>query len=190
MSLLPSTHNNNLKILRGIAKFAPRNADGTLQSAIQMSPSSEFGVTLATEDATYVSAESGVNEILDRTVISVDRTAKLTCNNLSDEIKALYVVGDTTAIAQAAGTVTDEVSPHVFPGRSIQLGGATNNGAGIFGISAVTVEVYEGANAAAAQVTHGYAIGDVVVPATPNDHWYMATAAGTSRITAASTGRI
>lgn len=184
MSLLPTTHKNNLKILRGIAKFAPRNPDGTLQSQIQMSPASTLTVSLATDAAQYVSAESGVNEILDKTIISVDRSAKMTCNNLAAAIVALFVVGDTADLAQASGAVTDEVSPYVFPGRSIQLGGGVNNGAGIFGVSSYTVEIYEGANAAAAQTSHAYAIGDVVVPATPNDHWYMATAAGTSAASA------
>ena len=63
MSLLPSTHSNNLKILRGIAKFAPKNSDDSRQSAIQMSPSSEFAVTVSSSDATYTSAESGVNDL-------------------------------------------------------------------------------------------------------------------------------
>lgn len=180
MSLLPSTHSNNLKILRGIAKFAPKNSDDSRQSAIQMSPSSEFAVTVSSSDATYTSAESGVNEILDRTVIEVSRTAKLTCNNLSDEIKALFIVGDAQTLSQASGSVVDEETPYVVPGRSIQLGGTTNNGAGIFGVSSVTVEIYEGSNAATAATTTAYAVGDVVVPATPNSHWYMATAGGTS----------
>lgn len=180
MSLLPSTHQNNLKVLRGIAKFAPKNTDGTKQSAIAMSPAAEFAVTVSSSDATYTSAESGVNEILDRTVISVDRTAKLTCNNLSDEIKALFIVGDATSLSQTTASVADEVTAYVVPGRSIQLGGTTNNGAGIFGVSAVTVEVYEGANAATAATTTAYGVGAVVVPATPNNHWYMATVAGTS----------
>ena len=77
MSLLPSTHSNNLKILRGIAKFAPKNSDGTKQSAIQLSPSSEFSISMSSDEATYESAESGVNEILDRTVIKVDRTRSM-----------------------------------------------------------------------------------------------------------------
>lgn len=180
MSQLPSTHQNNLKIQRGIVKFAPKNADGTKQSAILMSPSAEFSINISSSSSTYISAESGINEVLDLTVTSVERTGKLTCNNLSDEIKALFLVGDVTELSQTTASVTDEETPYVVPGRSIQLGGDTNNGAGIFGVSAVTVEVYEGANAATAATTTAYAVGAVVVPATPNNHWYMATVAGTS----------
>lgn len=180
MSLLPSTHNNNLKILRGIAKFAPKNSDGTKQAAIQLSPSSEFSISMSSDEATYESAESGVNEILDRTVISVDRTGKLTCNNLSDEIKALFIVGDSETLAQASGSVTDEVSSYVVPGRSIALGGTTNNGTGVFGVSAVTVKSYEGDNAATRANTTAYTVGTALIPATPNSHWYMVTVAGTS----------
>lgn len=180
MSLLPSTHNNNLKILRGIAKFAPKNSDGTKQSAIQMSPSSDFSISMSSDEATYESAESGVNEILDRTVIKVDRTGKLTCNNLSDEIKALFIVADTTTLAQASGSVTNEVSSYVVPGRSVALGGTTNNGTGIFGVSALTVKSYEGNNAATRANTTAYAVGDALIPSSPNTHWYMVTVAGTS----------
>ena len=180
MSLLPSTHNNNLKILRGIAKFAPKNADGSKQAAINLSPSAELGVSMSSETTQYISAESGVNEILDQTTISIERTGEMVCNNMSAEILSLFLVADASTVAQASGSVTGEVSGYVFAGRSIQLGGAVNNGTGVFGISAYSVESYEGANAATAAVSTAYAVGDVVVPATPNSHWYMATVAGTS----------
>lgn len=180
MSLLPSTHSNDLKILRGIAKFAPKNSNGTKQSAMNLSPSSEMSVSMATETTQYVSAESGVNEILDTTLISVSRTGALTCNKMADDVKALFLIADAGAIAQASGSVTGEQTSYIFPNRSVQLGGSVNSGAGVFGISSVTVSSYEGANAADAAVTTAYVVGDVVVPATPNDHWYMATVAGTS----------
>jgi hypothetical protein len=176
MSLLPSTHSNNLTPRRGIAKFAPFNADGSKQAQIQMSPSSEMTLGQSAEKAEYVSAESGLNEKLDTTILALTREIKLTCNNLSNEIKGLYFVADNTDLSQASGTVTGEESPHVFVDRSIQLGGSVNNGAGVFGVSAATISSYEGANAADWATATTYAVGDVVVPTTPNSHWYMATA--------------
>lgn len=180
MGLLPSTHNNALTPTRGIAKFAPFNPDGSKQSQIQMSPSAEMTFGQEPETTEYISAESGLNELLDRTVLAIPRTISLTCNRLVNEIKALYFVAAVTDLAQTTSSVTGEISPYVFAGRSVQLGGTTNNGAGVFGVSAATIESYEGANAATAAVTTAYVVGDVVIPATPNLHWYMATVAGTS----------
>lgn len=180
MSLLPSTHSNNLTPRRGIAKFAPFNADGSRQSQIQMSPSSEMTLAQAAEKAEYISAESGLAEKLDSTTLSLARTISLTCNNLSNEIKGLYFVADATDLAQATASVTNEVSPYVVPGRSIQMGGTTNNSAGVFGVSAAVISCHEAATAAIWVTLTPYALGDIRVPTTPNTHWYMATTGGTA----------
>lgn len=182
MALLPSTHKNNLTPRRGIAYFAPFNADGSEQAQIPMSPSSEMTFGQEPETTEYISAESGLNELLDRTVMAIPRTIALTCNNLSDAIKALYFVADLAPVDQVAGTVSAELTPYVFADRAISLGGATNNGAGIFGVSDVTVEVYEGANAAPRDNATSYAVGDAYVPVASNDHWYLCTVAGTSDV--------
>lgn len=183
MALLPSTFNNNLKVLRGIAMFAPKRSDGTYEAAIPLSPSAEFSVAIASETATYVSAESGVNETLDTTIISVDRTASLTCNNLSDRIKALFVIGTQSKVAQTSATITDEVLQYVAKDASLQLGvtPGTNNGVGAFNVSAVGgVESYEGATAVVWAGTTAKVVGDVVVPVVSNSRWYMCTTAGTT----------
>lgn len=180
MSLLPSTHKNNLTPRRGIAYFAPFNADGSEQAQIPMSPSSEMTFGQEPETTEYVSAESGLNDLLDSTILSIPRTIALTCNNLSDTIKSLFFVANLAPIDQAAGTVTGEISPYIFPDRAISLGGALNNGAGIFGVSAVTAEIHEGATAPARVNSTPYAVGDAYVPAVSNDHWYLCTEAGTS----------
>ncbi|MCR6700851.1 MAG: hypothetical protein NVV68_06765 [Dokdonella sp.] len=180
MSLLPSTHKNNLTRARGIAYFAPFNADGTEQAQIPMSPSAEMTFSQEPETTEYISAESGLNELLDRTVLAVPRTISLTCNNLSNEIKALYFVAQNTPVDQASGTVTAEVTPYVFPNRVISLGGTTNSGSGVFGVSAVTVEIHEGATAPARVAEAAYEVGDVYVPAVANQHWYLCTVAGES----------
>lgn len=180
MAAVPSTHQNNLKILRGYAYFAPENEDGTMQAEICMSPSSELTLNLESETAEYISAEEGVADQLDQTTISVARGFALTCNNMSDEILALWVVGDSSTVSQSSSSVTGERTSHVVPNRTIPLGMSANNGTGITTFSALTVESYEGANAATRANTTAYVVGDVVIPATPNDHWYMATAAGTS----------
>lgn len=179
MAILPSTHKDGLTPTRGYAKFAPRNPNGSLQAQIQMSPSAEMTFGQEPNSISYTSQEEGLGQILDTTVLGVPRTINLSCNRLVKEIKALYYIADVTDLAQAAGTVTGDITPHVFAGRSVQLGGNVNNGAGVFGVSAETIESYEGANAATHAVSTTYLLGAVVKPATPNDHWYMAVAVTT-----------
>ena len=180
MAMLPSTHQNKLKKLAGYVRFAPKNPDGSYQAAIIASPSAEFGIGVESSTSEYVGREEGAGQILDRSVDQVTRTATLTSNQFTEEMQSLFLMADLEAINQSSGTVTGEISAYVVPGRSIQLGGTTNNSTGIFAVSAVTIESYEGANAATAAVTTPYEIGDFVVPATPNNHWYMAVATGTS----------
>ncbi len=180
MSLLPSTHNNALQKRRGIAKFAPRNPDGSRQAQINMSPSAELGFTISTESSGYTSQESGNAEILDTSIDSINRNFSLTCNRMTAEIRALFVGGTVTDLAQTAATVTGEATPYVFPDRSIQLGGATNNSAGIFGATAVSASFLEGEEADDRANEAEYQVGDVYVPATPNSHWYMCLVAGES----------
>lgn len=184
MSLLPSTHDNALQKRKGIAHAELFNDDGSIQAATQLSPSSELTFTIEAEESTYVSQESGVGEILDSSTDSVSRTFALTCNRMTREIRALFVVGQITELTQATGSVTGEISGHVAGGRSFQLGGSVNNGAGIFGVSAAVVSAYEGLEAETHATSTLYEVGDFVVPATPNDHWYVCTAGGTSHTSA------
>jgi hypothetical protein len=182
--ILPSTHQNSLKILRGSATFAPFASDGGKQAAVILSPSSDFSYSESSEQAQYISAESGIGTVLDQTTTSITRSAALTCNRMDKDVFALWLAGVAKTLAQASGSVTGEMTAYAFPNRQISLGGTVNGSTGVFGVSAVSLSSYEGANADDAAVSTAYVVGDVVVPATPNDHWYMATVAGTSAGTA------
>jgi hypothetical protein len=184
MGFIPSTHDNALQKRKGFAHAELMNDDGTFQAATQLSPSSELNFSIATEETPYISQESGVGEILDNTIDSVTRTFTLTCNRMTREIRALFVVGKISELSQPTGSVTVDISGYVAGGRSFQLGGSTNNGAGIFGVTSVVVSSYEGLEADAHATSTVYEVGDFVVPATPNDHWYVCTAGGTSHTSA------
>lgn len=179
MAQIPSTHQNKLKKLAGVLRFAPENDDGTHQAAILLSPSSELTLSVETETSEYVSRESGSGEVLDRSTDRINRSATAVCNQMTDENQALFVIADANPVTQTSTSVTGEVSDYVAPGRTLFLGGAANSGTGVFNLTALTVESYEGANAATHATATTYAVGDVVVPATPNTHWYMATATTT-----------
>lgn len=184
MSLLPSTHNNSLKILRGVAHFQKLRSDGKYDASIALSPSAELGLNIAIEEATYISAEGGLNEPLSRDGISIERTMALTCNQISRQNFAMFMIGDLDTVSQTSSSVVDEETPYVLKNGSVQLGGTVNSGSGVFSVSAVTVSAYEGVHATARANSTAYVVGNVYVPATPNDHWYMCTVAGTSNSSA------
>lgn len=174
--MLPNGYPNVPKLLRGTAKFAPKNSDGTFQIPLILSPSSDLSFTMASNSVSYTSAESGIGKILDTTLTDLARSLKLVCNKVDDETRGLFIVGDLSKVTQTSGTVTAEETDYVRVNRSAMLGG----GSGVFGISAVTVSSFEGATAASRVNSHAYLVGDVYVPATPNTHWYMVTVAGSS----------
>lgn len=179
MARLASTHENQLKTINGIVKFARLNADGSYQSAFPLSPSAELTIAISSEPTEYISAEEPGGFVLAREAGQIGRIASLTCNQMSPTVKAMFLGATSSLYAQASGTVTDEISGHVFPNTTVFMG-ADNLGGGVFGTSAVTVASYEGTEAGDWTTAVAYAVGDVVVPTTPNDHWYMCTVAGTS----------
>lgn len=179
MSLLSSTHDNALQKRKGIVMVEFFNDDNSLQAMTPLSPSAELTFNLTATSSSYISQESGVGEVLDSSTDSVSRKFKIKCNRMTQEVRASFVVGKIQELAQATGSVTAEISGYVAGGRAVQLGGSVNNGAGIFGVSAVVVSAYEGLEAAAHAVSTPYAIGTALVPSPDNDHWYMVVASTT-----------
>lgn len=178
--LLPSTHTNNLGSYTGVIQVAPWVTSSLQQSRILMSPSAELTGNKEVESNDYISQESPGGLTLDTMTTSTKYIFNVVCNRLSDPIISFWMGGSLTTGKQSAGSVTGEVSGYAFPNRSVQLGGNLNSGAGVFGVSAVSVSSYEGANATARVNSTAYVVGDVYIPAVANNHWYMCTVAGTS----------
>lgn len=84
------------------------------------------------------STENGIRELDDETVISVTRTGKLTCRQISPENLALFLAANVSIYSQLAATVVDEALT-VLPDRYYQLGATVANPTGVRDISAVTV---------------------------------------------------
>ncbi|MFZ1326226.1 MAG: hypothetical protein WAT67_09450 [Candidatus Contendobacter sp.] len=97
-----------------------------------------FTLSIKSDSIQSYSTENGIRELDDETVISITRTGKLTCRQISQETLALFLAAEASVYAQAAATVTDEAL-HVRKDRHYQLGATVANPTGVRNISAVTV---------------------------------------------------
>lgn len=119
-------------------------------------------------------------ETLVEIITKLVRAGNLSCKNVSLKNQGLFFLGTSSTHSQAAGSVTDEDKDVVNPGSYIQLGSSSTNPGGVRGVSAVNVKSKEGDDAAAWVGTTAVVAGDVVIPGTPNNHWYMAMTDGTT----------
>lgn len=143
-------------------------------------PGSDLSIESQVQD--HFSADSGVSEKDDTTVIQIDRANTITVDNITAANIARFLSASLADLIQAAATVTDDDKPIATADRYYQMGKAADGASGVRGISAVTMKAKEGDDASAWVTATAYAVGAVVIPGTPNDHWYMATVGGTSDV--------
>lgn len=175
-----STHTGDPKIRRGVCYFERLRADGKYEASIPLAPASVLTLAQTQTKVVLNSKMRGMNTVYASANTQVSRTGKLTCEGMNKQIFRTWLAGELSKVTQASATVTAEETPYVEIDCTIHLGGTVNDGAGVFGISAVTVKSYEGDNATAFQTAHAYAVGDTLIPTGGNLHWYMVTTAGTS----------
>ncbi|MBT2337360.1 hypothetical protein J7E49_26100 [Variovorax paradoxus] len=95
-------------------------------------------LNISTEKAPHYSAESGPGVKDANRVVRIDRTGKITCDNMSADNKAMFISGDKSTVSQATGAVAAEEIT-VLPGLFYQLGRTDANPAGARKVSAVVV---------------------------------------------------
>jgi hypothetical protein len=129
--------------------------------------------------ATYDN-EDGIAVKADEVVTQIDRIITARIRNVDVDNIALFAIADRSTRTQKAGEVTDHAVGPVQSDRYYQLGASTSNPSGERGTTVSAVSSAEGDAASAHATETTYAIGDAVIPAEANDHWYMATTAGDS----------
>ncbi|MDG4595480.1 MAG: hypothetical protein P9F75_07270 [Candidatus Contendobacter sp.] len=135
-----------------------------------------FTVTIASETIQSYSSESGLKELDDETLITITRTGKITCRQISIENLGLFLGAAASTVAQASGAVTGE-HKSVLLDRYYQLGASTNNPSGVREVTSPTVVGKTASNWAA---TTAYAVGDRVKKVSTPTHIHVCTVAGTS----------
>lgn len=180
MALPLSTHVKNYVFGRGKLYIDEFNAAGNPTGERFLGNCPGFNLTVESEQFEHQSSTSGLSTTDLTVTLSVDFSAEITIDDIQAENLALFLGGSVSTIAQANTPVVDESITPIRSNREYQLGTTGNNPTGVRNVSSVTVESAEGHDASAAATTTAYALGDFVVPATPNDHYYMCVVAGTS----------
>lgn len=135
-----------------------------------------FTLSIASEKIQSYSAENGLQELDDETLIKITRTGKLTVRQISLENLGMFLAGQASTASQASGSVTNEAID-VLADRYYQLGATVANPSGVRSVSAVTLTT---ATVAAAATSTAYSVGDQVKPASTPLYIYQCTTAGTS----------
>lgn len=95
-------------------------------------------LSIATEKAPHYSAESGPGVKDANRVVRIDRTGKITCDNMSADNRAMFISGEKSTVSQATGAVAAEEIA-VIPGLFYQLGRTDASPAGARKVTAVVV---------------------------------------------------
>lgn len=175
MAISTYTKSNEYAIPRGLVGFQERNSDGTYQGIVWFGNAPSQTISIETENLTHESSEGGIGQRDLDTPIRITRTGSLTVDNLSANNIASFLGATASPHTQASTPITNELIRYVRPGRSWILGN-TSGGLRTRSVSSVSVDF----KASARANSTAYTVGTIYVPATPNNHAYICTVAGTS----------
>lgn len=167
-----NTVTQSYKVGRGSLLFALRNDDGSYDGYRRLGNAPGFTVNIESENLTHESSETGLAERDLDIPLRITRSGTITIDNLNAENLGIFLGATVEDLSQTSTSVTNEAVSSIKPERAYQLGGLV----GVRGISGVSVDV----NATARANSTAYAVGDIYAPATPNNHIYICTVAGTS----------
>lgn len=129
---------NEYQIPRGRLYWDPRNALDQLTGEEEFGNCPSFNIAIETEKLEHFSSQTGLREKDDSRVVQVNRTATVTCDNVSFENLAKYLSGQVETVTQTVDPVS-AVTMAVIPGRFYQLGRTDANPAGDRNISSLVV---------------------------------------------------
>lgn len=135
-----------------------------------------FTISIASDKIQSYSAEDGLQQLDDETLVKITRTGKITVRQISMDNLAMFLAGNVSIPTQASTPITNE-AVSVLADRYYQLGSTITNPSGVRQVSSVTVAT---GSVATAAVSTAYALGAKVKPASTPLYIYQATTAGTS----------
>lgn len=156
--------------------FDAFNAAGAKTGERYLGLTPGFTLSIASDKIESYSAETGLQQLDDQTLVKITRSGKLTIRQISMENLGLFLAGTSSVPAQGSGSVSNE-AVSVLADRYYQLGASVANPSGVRAVSAVTVAT---ASVATAAVSTAYALGAQVKPASSPLYIYQCTTAGTS----------
>lgn len=156
--------------------FDAFNAAGAKSGERYLGLTPGFTLSISSDKIESYSAEAGLQQLDDQTLVKITRSGKLTVRQISMENLGMFLAGTSSVPAQSSGAVSNE-AVSVLADRYYQLGAATSNPSGVRSVSSVSVAT---ASVATAAVSTVYALGAQVKPASSPLYIYQATTAGTS----------
>ncbi len=167
---------NNYKVGRGRTKIQLYSAANVLQRRARwLGNNPAFTLSVESENLQHFSSQSGIREVDADIPLSITRTSQIRVDNISKENLALFLSGTISTVSQSAGAATEDLAG-VAPNTVFQLGETSNNLAGLRNVTSITATI----KATARANSTAYLKGQIYKPATPNDHIYVCTVAGTS----------
>jgi hypothetical protein len=133
-------------IPRGRVFFDLFDENGEVQGEEDMGNCPGLSITIETEKALHYKATTGMRTKDRSRVVQINRTASLTCDNVSVANLQKWLSADLVAMSQNNTAIVDQVIA-VVPGKHYQLGRTSDNPAGYRNISALVVEPEGGGTA-------------------------------------------
>jgi hypothetical protein len=118
---MPKNDTKRFKLGAGKVYFDPEDANGASTGERYLGNTPGFELAVTTENAELYDNDGPTAEKVEDVATRVDRTANITCNNVSMANLALFVIGDLADQSMTSGSVTDE-SHTVKTDRWYQLG--------------------------------------------------------------------
>ena len=127
-----------------------------------------FSMSIESENLEHFDSTQGIRQKDDSVLLQVNRSGTLTTDNIEADNLALFILGDTAAVAQVATPVTNETITVGARDRYYQLGTTVTNPSGVRGVSAVTVTGVGGTPvySAVTDYTLDAALGRIYIPPT------------------------
>jgi hypothetical protein len=158
---------------QGVFYVAERNADGTPKNFVDLCNVSAMEISIDITKFEHKESKTGQRAI-DLTIIQEKNgTFTMTLENINTFNLALALFGTKSVIA--AATVASDIVPIATNGGFFILAHMNLDPTGT-----TTLVTVEGVLAATFVVSTAYALGDVVIPISPNGRFYKAIVAGTS----------
>lgn len=140
---------NEYQIPRGRVFFDPFDINGNRTGERYLGNCPGFTISVETEKAEHYSSETGLRQKDQTIVLQVNRTAEVTCDNMSAANVALFLSGEESVVSQGSASVANEAIA-VIPGRYYQLGISETDPQGARSVSAVVVTDVAGTTSYAA----------------------------------------
>jgi len=132
---------DNLVLGRGELYFDPFLSGTTTKTGERyIGNTTEINLNIESDKLDHFSSDRGIREKDRSVILEVRRQGSFTTDNMATENLAMFLLGDTSTVTQASGSVVAEGIADVIKGRYYQVGVSAGNPQGVRAISAVTVK--------------------------------------------------